>query len=165
MNVLPDILKSNLKVIFCGTAVGKKSAKLKAYYATASNKFWTVLCKIGLTPHKIEPKNFATILRYGIGLTDLSKLKFGNDSEINHQDFNTTDLRQKIKTITPQVLAFNGKKAAEIFLNRKVEYGRQEETIDKTAIFVLPSTSGAANGYWEEKYWQELAFFLKKLAS
>ena len=58
------------------------------------------------------------------------------------------------------LLAFNGKKSAEIFFNHKVEYGLQLEKIDSTDFWVLPSTSGAARGSWNENYWRELALKL-----
>jgi TDG/mug DNA glycosylase family protein len=31
------------------------------------------------------------------------------------------------------------------------------ETIGRTEVFVLPSTSGAARGYWNDSYWHDLA--------
>jgi TDG/mug DNA glycosylase family protein len=40
MSVLPDVLKPGLKVVFCGTAVGNKSARASAYYAGRGNQFW-----------------------------------------------------------------------------------------------------------------------------
>lgn len=37
--VLDDVICEKLKVVFCGTAVGNRSAKLGAYYAGRGNKF------------------------------------------------------------------------------------------------------------------------------
>ncbi|MGQ0662670.1 MAG: hypothetical protein ACT4P2_03585 [Pseudomonadota bacterium] len=48
------------------------------------------------------------------------------------------------------------------FLGRPVDYGRQPETIGPTAIFVLPSTSGAARGFWDERVWRNLAAFVSE---
>ena len=36
-------------------------------------------------------------------------------------------------------------------------YGLQKETMMKTRLYVLPSTSGAARRFWDENYWHELA--------
>ena len=41
--ILPDLLKDNLKIVFCGTAAGNKSAERKAYYAVAGNLFYPAL--------------------------------------------------------------------------------------------------------------------------
>lgn len=35
MDILPDVLKPGLKVVFCGTAAGNRSATNGAYYARA----------------------------------------------------------------------------------------------------------------------------------
>jgi TDG/mug DNA glycosylase family protein len=42
-----------------------------------------------------------------------------------------------------------------------VSYGCQPENIGKTAIFVLPSTSGSARGYWDESHWIDVAEFVQ----
>ena len=64
---------------------------------------------------------------------------------------------------SPEVLAFNGKTAAKVFFGEGVEYGHRVEAFGKTSIFVLPSTSGAANGFWDESLWRELADWLNAL--
>jgi hypothetical protein len=69
--VLPDVLGPGLRVVFCGTAVGSASAKRGAYYAGPGNKFWPTLHAIGLTPRRLMPEEFRSVLDYGIGLTDL----------------------------------------------------------------------------------------------
>jgi len=38
--ILPDLLASNLKIVFCGSAAGTKSAENKAYYAGPGNRFY-----------------------------------------------------------------------------------------------------------------------------
>ncbi len=54
-------------------------------------------------------------------------------------------------------LAFNGKNPARAALERDVAYGPQEEQIGGAAVWVLPSTSGAARRYWDVGPWRELA--------
>jgi TDG/mug DNA glycosylase family protein len=54
---LRDVLQPNLKIVFCGMAVGKKSAELKAYYAQPGNKFWEVLYKVSSLPKKSSQQN------------------------------------------------------------------------------------------------------------
>jgi TDG/mug DNA glycosylase family protein len=162
MEVLPDVLKSGLKVIFCGTAVGTKSAQVGAYYAGVGNQFWDILYKTGLTPYRLDPLEFQSLLNFGIGLTDLAKRKSGTDENISSSDFDIENFKSKIIKHSPKALAFNGKRAVKNFLGHAVEYGRQVEQIGKTIIFVLPSTSGAAHGYWDESFWIELAEFVNK---
>jgi double-stranded uracil-DNA glycosylase len=57
-------------------------------------------------------------------------------------------------------LAFNGKKAASIYFDRpagQISYGRQDEQLGPTMIYVMPSTSGAASGVWSITPWSKLA--------
>jgi len=46
------------------------------------------------------------------------------------------------------------------FASPSVEYGPQKEKIGLTALFVLPSTSGAACGFWDPRFWFQLAEFV-----
>ena len=44
------------------------------------------------------------------------------------------------------------------FLDVKlISYGLLEETVGETRLFVLPSPSGAARGYWNLSHWVDLA--------
>lgn len=160
MVVLPDVLELGLKVVFCGTAVGKRSGELGQYYAGRGNRFWEILCDIGLTPRKLAPSEFRILPQYGIGLTDLVKNRAGNDNSLNPVDYDVCNFRSTIEKFAPAAIAFNGKSAAQVFLGYGVNYGRQCERIGQTAIFVLPSTSAAARRYWDTKFWEELADFV-----
>ena len=67
----------------------------------------------------------------------------------------------KILEYKPKVVCFNGKNAAKAYLNQKtVKYGHQSKNINTTKIFVAPSTSGAANGFWNKKIWEEILNFI-----
>jgi G:T/U mismatch-specific DNA glycosylase len=125
-----------LKLVVCGTAAGSRSAQLKHYYAGPGNKFRRTLAELGLTPRQLAPSEAGLFLDFGIGLTDLVKGQSGADSSIR----------------------FNGKRAAQEFFGiRAVIYGPQQERIGVTDLFVAPSTSGAANGFWDLLYWRDLA--------
>ena len=61
----------------------------------------------------------------------------------------------------PSALAFNGKKAAQSFYATDVPFGQQAEKLAVfTSVFVLPSTSGAASGFWDIDYWHQLAEYI-----
>jgi TDG/mug DNA glycosylase family protein len=66
-------------------------------------------------------------------------------------------LRTKIQKYRPRVLAFTSKRAAEEFVGHPVDYGLLPDTISETALFVLPSPSGAVRRYWCDEPWRELA--------
>jgi TDG/mug DNA glycosylase family protein len=163
MHVLPDLLEQNLKVVFCGTAVGKQSAERQAYYAGNGNKFWPILCSIGITNRQLEPSVYKSLLTFRVGLTDLAKEVSGSDANIKASDFDRTRLRQVIEDYKPFALAFTSKKAGQSFFGGKRDYGQQPETIGTTRIYILPSTSGLANAYWSDKWWSRLASDIRNL--
>ena len=158
--MLPDLLRSKLNVVFCGTAAGNRSARLQEYYAGKGNKFWKTLFVVHLTDRQLLPSQYKQLFNYDIGLTDLVKTKAGMDSKLVHKDFGNKALEEKIIKYKPKILCFNGKRGAEEFLLRDVVYGYQDETIDETKIFVAPSTSSAASGFWDISYWKELSSYI-----
>jgi TDG/mug DNA glycosylase family protein len=155
--MLNDLLAYNLKIIICGTAVGNKSAQLKQYYAKPGNRFWKTLHEIRLTPTLLNPVEYEKLLTFGIGLTDLVKTKSGVDQALTKEDFDTAAFDENIQKYAPKILCFNGKRAAETYLQRPVEYGLQPEMIGTTEVFVAPSTSGAASKFWDIEIWREMA--------
>lgn len=156
-----DIIGPNLQVIFCNTATGGKGSPYSTFYSDNRNRFWTVLYRIGLTPRPFSPHESRTLPRYGIGLTTLEKnLKKAGSPQM--PSAGADRLRQKIERLRPAAVAFNGKKAAEEFYGSSVYYGQQPEPVAYTTLFVLPSTSGLARKYWNEKYWRELAEFVRR---
>lgn len=158
------LLAPNLSVVFCGTAAGHSSAKAGTYYAGQGNHFWPTLHQIGLTPRKFSPSDYPELLEHGIGLTDLVKTQAGADSELASAAFGVSVFEAKLSQAAPRVVAFNGKKAATAYYGVRVEYGQQARAVVGITSFVLPSTSGAARGHWDESQWQALAEYLSTVA-
>lgn len=160
MTILDDVLQPGLKVVFCGSAVGTKSALRKAYYAGPGNQFWPILFRVGFTTRQLAPEDYRAIVEFGLGLTDINKLETGSDRSLSRAAFDADGLRERILYYAPQFLAFNGKKSAQAYFvktRKTLSYGLQPEKIGSTQIFVLPSTSGAARGFWDETHWHALA--------
>jgi TDG/mug DNA glycosylase family protein len=82
---------------------------------------------------------------------------------LRREHFDSASLRHKIEHYTPRAFAFNGKKSAREFYGADAAYGQQPDKIGITTIFVLPSTSGAASGFWDASHWQALADFARQL--
>ncbi len=161
---VPDLLAPGLKVVFCGTALGRVSAERQAYYANPGNFFWRTLHNTGLTPEPIKPQDYAVLLDYGIGLTDLSKTHFGNDNQLPADALDAEVLREKIRQYQPKILAFTSKTGASVFLGRptgSIPLGFQPEQVGDTRIYVLPSPSGQARIFWSQQAWQDLADAVK----
>jgi len=163
MSVLPDVLAPGLRAVVCGTAAGTKSAAMGTYYAGPGNKFWPTLQAIGLTPRRFAPAEFRDLLGLGIGLTDVSKYASGPDQAIRAADFDVPGFRAKILAAAPRAVAFNGKKAASVVFGRPTAalgYGPAPALAGFPAVFILPSTSGAASGHWDLAPWRAFAAYL-----
>jgi TDG/mug DNA glycosylase family protein len=154
--VLPDLLAPALEVVFCGTAVGAASEREGAYYAGPGNSFWPALHAAGFTSIQFQPSEYKQLLKLRMGLTDLVKHVSGNDDALSKGHFDRERLKVSIQTFRPKILAFTGKRAAQEFVGRRVEYGCLE-TVEATMLFVLPSPSGAARKYWSIEPWNELS--------
>jgi len=164
MPVLPDLLVPGLDLIVVGTAAGRASAELRQYYAGRGNKFWRTLHEVGLTPIQLRPDQYAQLLDYRIGLTDVAKHASGMDRDLVASDFDAERLRAAIEAVSPQAVAFNGKKAASAFFGlptEEIEHGRQATGIGPASLWVCSSTS-AANGRWSRESWEELANSVKR---
>ena len=163
--MLTDVLAPDLALVVCGSAAGRRSAQLGQYYAGRGNKFWAILAETGLTPRRLAPHEYELLPSFGIGLTDVVKDQAGGDSELDFSRSDPAALRDKIRRFSPRYLCFNGKRAAKVFLGRtEVQFGLQPETIDSTSLFVAPSTSGAASGFWDVTLWHELARLVRAAA-
>ena len=163
--VLPDILVPGLRVVFCGAQAGAASARRGAYYAGPGNRFWATLHEIGLTPRRLAPEEFPALSDFGIGLTDVAKATSGPDSALRRTHFDIEAFMQKMTAHAPATVAFNGKRAAQAVLGPALGYGLQVQRLAGASVHVLPSTSGAASGFWSLEPWRQLAASLNPTVS
>jgi double-stranded uracil-DNA glycosylase len=157
---LPDQIQHNLRLVFVGTAAGRRSADLGHYYAHPGNRFWRTIFEVGITPRRYEPHEFAALLKLGIGFTDVCKLGAGMDYQALASPVDIPAFREKMRRYRPMTIAFTSKKAASLFYGRPtkaITLGRQPSLEDFPIVFVLASPSGAASGHWSVQPWQELA--------
>lgn len=165
LDKLPDVLRDGLDVVFVGTAAGRRSVELGAYYAHPGNRFWRTLRQVGLTPRRYAPDDFSKLLDTGIGFTDLSKSGCGMDHELRPEQFDLASFEAKMRRHQPRAIAFTSKKAASLWLRRRttrIAYGRQKRRLAEfPEVFVLSSPSAAACRYWRLGSWHELADWLR----
>ena len=161
--ILEDVLRPGLRVVLCGSAAGRVSAAVGLPYAGPGNKFWQILHASGLTPELLGPERFRELADHGIGLTDLCKTASGADADLPPEADDVAGLEAKLRSARPELLAFVGKRAAKVALERRsVAFGPQPERFAGLETWVLPSTSGLASGAWTPEPWHALA---RRLAS
>lgn len=156
-HILPDVLGPGLRVVFCGTAAGTRSARDGAYYAHPGNMFWRALYAVGLTPRLFAPAEYPLMPDFGIGFTDLAKYHHGNDNQLPRDAFDVEALRTKVQAFAPRVIAFTSKQAGMAALGKGIATGRQRERFGGANAWVLPSPSGQARGSWNFATWQAMA--------
>jgi TDG/mug DNA glycosylase family protein len=164
--LLPDLIAPGLRLLFCGSALGAMSYRLRAPYANPANKFWRTLHEAGITPRRFVASEYKALLELGIGFTDLNKTQFGNDDVLAAEHDDVASLMRKVKRYKPGILAFTAKRPAQVFLRETFglrgppSYGLQGPKIGDTCIFVLTSPSGRAGSFWTLEPWRELGRLL-----
>lgn len=154
-------MRPGLRLVFCGTAPSRASYAAGAYYAKPGNRFWPTLAAVHITPHRFAPQEYRQLLELGIGLTDLCKSHYGQDSELPRDSLDAQALREKLRHYRPQRIAFTSKNAGQAALLRKVSAcGLQCERLEGSQVWVLPSPSGLATRFWDLGPWQQLALHL-----
>ena len=173
-DVLPDVLTPKLNLVICGSAVSKQSNLAGSYYAGQGNKFWQILCDTRLTDRVLHTSEYRRLLDYGIGLTDVAKKAAGVDAHIQPADYDAAAFAARMEHFKPRIICFNGKKAAAVFRSRQhnrtvktneIGYGvLPQPTLQYSPIlFVAPSTSAAAQTYWDPEFWHQLAEQVRRL--
>jgi TDG/mug DNA glycosylase family protein len=149
--ILPDILDTGLKVVFCGINPGMRAAADGHHFCGKSNRFWKVMQLAGYTPELIEARDDRKILLYGCGLTTVVERPTAKASEVARHEFvmAAVKLRKKIEICRPRNIAFLGKAAyAAITGVAAVQWGEQPtQFVDGVGTWVLPNPSGLNRGF------------------
>jgi TDG/mug DNA glycosylase family protein len=151
---LPDILAPGLDVVFVGINPSVYSAERGHYFARPSNRFWVCLHESGLTPERLTPADDARLVELGIGLTDIVKRATHDAAEVSAAEFaaGREVLRGKLLDAAPAAVCFVGKVAYQHFARRRTfPFGRQPDGLGRSAVFVMPSTSGLVNNLHAER--------------
>jgi TDG/mug DNA glycosylase family protein len=146
--ILPDYLAPGLRVVFCGTAAGEKSAERGHYYAGRGNEFWKLLFESHLTSSPLSPEMDSRVTEFEVGLTDLAKLVASSSDAKLRAHYDVEGFVRKIETFKPYWVAFHGKTAAKVVARAlghtgDVRLGYQAWYVADRPVFVLPSASGS----------------------
>ncbi|MEO9323217.1 mismatch-specific DNA-glycosylase [Nocardioides sp. C4-1] len=141
MQVLPDIVGPEPRVVFCGLAGADSTRERDHYYETPGNSFWESLHLSGLSPRLLRPDEDHLVAGLGLGLTDL----------VGHRDPRWVEidaLAQKVAVWQPDWLAFTSKTVAQeaaraLGARRPGSLGPADLYVAEAQVFVLPGVSGA----------------------
>jgi mismatch-specific thymine-DNA glycosylase len=147
---VPDYLRPGLRLVIIGINPGLRSGTTGHHYAYPGNHFWPLLYESGLLPERLTYAEDFRAVDYGIGLTNLCDRTSREASDLSREELaaGAPVLRQKLLEHQPLFACFNGMGIYEAFSGRrKVKPGLQEETVGKTRMFVVPSSSGRTAAY------------------
>jgi TDG/mug DNA glycosylase family protein len=143
--VLPDLIRPGLQVLFCGINPGLVSAATGHHFARPGNRFWPALHRSGFTPRQLRPDEQAELLRYGAGITNMVGRASARADELTRDELEAGGrvLVDKVLRFSPRWLAVVGITAyREAFGERKAAMGRQERRIGTSGVWILPNPSG-----------------------
>ena len=164
MEILPDVLRPGLAVVFCGMAAGRKSARVGAYYAGPGNRFWKALWKAGFTPRLLRPHEEQELLMLGLGVTNLVARATAVANELRPEELvaGRARLEDKVRLHRPRYVAVLGLGAFRTaFGAPRAAIGQQPEVLGESRLWVLPSPSGL-NGHYQVEALAELLVELRR---
>ncbi len=139
MEVLPDIVGPEPRIVFCGMASVLSTKVRDHYYETPGNNFWEMLHQSGLTDRRLGPEDDGSVPELGLGLTDLV--------HTGASTYALDELTAKVRSWEPEWVAFTSKTTAYAVARslgeRRPGLGPASWELAGTAVFVLPGTSGA----------------------
>ncbi len=153
-SAVPDVLGSDLLVVFCGINPGRFSDAAAAHFANPRNDFWRLLAASGFTPRLYDPAEQFALLELGIGVTNAAPRTTPGSGDLRKADFAgaAERLGRIADELHPGVIAFVGKEAYRGAFGERPEHGLQSRVLGGTRLFVLPSTSPAnAAVSWDER--------------
>lgn len=142
---LPDLLRDDLKVVFCGLNPGLRAAAAGHHFEGRSNRFWRVLHLAGFTPTLLVPAEGAQLLDFGYGLTSVVARATSGSAALSRHEHQAAgpDLEAKIRRRRPRFVAFLGKAAyAALTASSGIPWGRQPDRFGGAPVWVLPNPSG-----------------------
>jgi TDG/mug DNA glycosylase family protein len=141
-----DLLRPDLKLLFCGYNPSLRSGATGCHYAHPGNRFWRVLCAAGITERLYKPEEDEALLEEGIGFTNLCPRPTRRADELTREEIlaGSDALRTTLERLKPQAVAYTGIGVYKWFRRTsKARWGVQTEpAVVGVVDVVVPSPSG-----------------------
>ncbi|HNU74895.1 MAG TPA: G/U mismatch-specific DNA glycosylase [Deltaproteobacteria bacterium] len=149
--IVPDLIAPGLRVLFCGINPGLYSGAVGHHFARPGNRFWPVIHASGFTRRLLSPFEEHELLESGYGLTNIVERSTAGARDLSRRELKEGARRLEAKVLhyRPRFVAFLGIGAYRTAFDLPGTVpGRQDRTIGRTAVWVLPSPSGL-NAHYE----------------
>lgn len=147
---IPDVIATDLRVLFCGINPGLYSAAAGHHFGRPGNRFWPALHQAGFTPRVLAPHEGCELLASGYGVTSLVRRATATARELERSELvaGHRRLERKVRRYRPHWVAVFGVEAYRTAFRRlHAQVGRQEGALAMSRVWVLPSPSGANGSY------------------
>jgi TDG/mug DNA glycosylase family protein len=139
------VIAPGLDVLFCGINPSLLSAERGHHFARPGNRFWPALHGSGFTPRLLSPYEDASLVEYGVGITNVVDRPTRSAAELSGDE-----LRAGMRALgllaaryEPRVVAVVGLTAWRTGFGRPESgLGLQAETVGGRPAWVLPNPSG-----------------------
>jgi TDG/mug DNA glycosylase family protein len=142
---VPDLMASELRVLFCGINPSLYSAAVGHHFARPGNRFWPALHASGLTERLFKPEEEQLLLGQGLGITNIVARATARAEELTAEELadGARRLAAKVRRQRPAVVALLGVTAYRTAFGRpRAVIGLQAETIGGAVLWILPNPSG-----------------------
>jgi TDG/mug DNA glycosylase family protein len=147
---VPDVVRAELDVLFCGINPGLWTAAVGHHFARPGNRFWKVLHGSGFSPEVLEPWEEERFLQLGFGITNLVGRATATAAELGPDELRAgaRQLEATAARWRPRFVAVVGMGAYRTAFGRpKATIGRQPEALADSALWLLPNPSGLQATY------------------
>ncbi len=149
-----DLLKPDLKLLFCGYNPSLRSGHTGNHYAHPGNRFWRVLHAAGITGRLYAPEEDEKLLDLGIGFTNLCPRPTRRADELTREEIRAgaQELHARLENLEPRAVAYTGIGVYKWFrATSKSSWGVQEASaVPGVTDVVVPSPSGLNRMRFEE---------------
>ena len=142
---VPDVVATELRVLFCGINPGLYTAWAGHHFARPGNRFWPALHASGFTPRQLRPDEERELLTLGLGVTNVVARATATAAELSRDELlaGGERLEQVGERWRPEYVAVLGVTAYRAaFGEPRAVLGRQDRRLGPAGVWVLPNPSG-----------------------
>lgn len=147
---MPDVIKPDLDVLFCGINPGLWSAAVGHHFARPGNRFWKVLQLAGFSSELLGAEDDRRLLELGVGVTNLVPRSSAAAAELGRDELRAGG-RRLVRTVSryrPRFVAVLGMGAFRTAFDRpQAAIGEQPELLRGARVWLLPNPSGLQARY------------------
>jgi TDG/mug DNA glycosylase family protein len=148
---VPDLLGSDLRLLFVGINPGLWTAAVQAHFARPGNRFYPALLRAGIITEPVAPSTGMShrerehLLGRGLGITNLVPRATAGAAELTSEELRVggARLRELVRARRPRVVAVAGITAyRHAFGQPKAVLGRQPDPFEGAELWAVPNPSG-----------------------